>query len=139
MIHYPDTLNATETRLLDCIRAAGWWSVAPRWQTYEEQEAIEFLWRRGYIERKAYGGWGIKATMQSKPSQPVTAADVLAILCAHGITPLGKVLPCKDVRAWSPHCWAFVLPRGVKLGAAWDCFERVVTDQNVYIVELKEV
>jgi len=133
----PRELTPDESALLRTIIAAGWWSVDARCQTFEDQENLEFLWRHGYIERKAYGGWGAKATMQAKPPQPVTAETVRALLLAHGITPVGKVLPCKTAIAWSANCWAFVLPRGVKLGAAWDCFERVVTDQNMFIVELK--
>jgi hypothetical protein len=67
----------------------------------------------------------------------IDAETVRALLLAHGITPVGKVVPCKGAIAWSAHCWAFVLPRGVKLGAAWDCFAKVVVDQNMFVVELK--
>lgn len=130
----PRTLTTTETRLLRSIEAAGWWSVDARCLSYDDQEALEFLWRTGYIERKAYGGWGMKGSV--KPA-PTDAETIRALLAGHGITPVGEIRECKTAWAWSPNCYAFVMPRGVVLGAAREAFKRVVVDQRLVVVELK--
>lgn len=75
----PRALTAAENRLLRSITAAGWWSVDARCQTFEDQEALEFLWRSGYIERKAYGGWGVKGNV--KPPQEAIESITVGPLC----------------------------------------------------------
>ncbi len=129
----PRTLTATETRLLRSIESAGWWSIKAKCMSYEEQEALHFLWKSGYVEQAAYGGWRMKV----KPATETPAAQIAAILRAHGVAVVGEILPCKTAYAWSPNCFAFVVERGVVLGAAREAFKRVVVDQRVCIVELK--
>lgn len=68
------------------------------------------------------------------PPAPVVIA---AILRKHGIAPTSDILPCKTAYAWGANCYAFVMPRGVVIGAAREAFKRVVVDQRVCIVELK--
>lgn len=131
----PRALTATETRLLATITAERWWLPEPKCLTYDDLEALEFLRYLGMIEKAAYGGYKIKAG-SVKPAQ--TPADtVRAILRKHGITPDGDILPCKSAWAWSPNCWAFVLPRGVVIGDAKAAFKKCVVDQRVCIVEMK--
>lgn len=43
-------LNATEARLLATITAARWWLPEPHCLSYDDQEALHFLWKSGYIE-----------------------------------------------------------------------------------------
>lgn len=129
----PRTLTATETRLLRSIESAGWWSVDARCLSYDDQEALEFLWRTGYIERKAYGGWGMKG----QGVQQTPAAQIAAILREHGVAWVGEIRECKTAWAWSPNCYAFVMPRGVVLGAAREAFKRVVCNDRLVVVELK--
>lgn len=128
----PRALTPIETRLLRTIAAAGNWLPEPKCQTFDEQEAIHFLWKSGYIEMASFGGWKIKAGSV----KPASADTVRALLAQHGIE-VGEIKPCKDARARGANSWAFVLPSGVKLGAAWGEFASVYVDQRVCVVELK--
>lgn len=136
----PATLNAVETRLLRSIQAAGWWSVDPKCLHHDDLEALEFLWRTGYIERAAYGGWRVKGNVQ--PAKPVTAADVRALLVAAGVEAgrIGKILP--TMGAWKhpgngvQYTVALNDSRGL-MGANMSAFVDFITDDRLVIVRVK--
>lgn len=134
----PRTLTATESRLLRTIAAAGYWLPEPKCQTFDEQEALHFLWKSGYIEMASFGGWKPKAG-QVKPA--LSADTVRALLAAHGIIPTREIVECKDARRRSQGgtSWLVILPAGARIPAdVWARFEKnAYRDGNILIVELK--
>lgn len=139
--HFPGALTDCAASVLATVSRLGVWMPAPRDLNFDQLRALLALRNAGYVEYASYGGYKVRgnqyATMQAKPPQPVTAETVRAILAEHGITPVGKVLPCKDARAWRAQCWAFEYG-GLLPDAARAAFVRVGRFERVYIVELRD-
>lgn len=137
----PRTLTATETRLLRSIESAGWWSVDARCLSYDDQEALEFLWRSGYIERKAYGGWGVKGSV--KPA-PTDAEAIRALLASAGVDVdrIRTILPTTGawLRPGKGRQYTVVFNSTVRLnGAKLDTFASdVIVDGSFLVLRIKE-
>ena len=132
-------MNSTMETIYRKIELEGVWLVDPKQTTREQQDAILALRKAGKIEQAAYGGLKVKRDWRVPVAsvQPTPERAVVALLVAAGITPVGEILPCKSAWAWSPNCYAFVMPRGVVLGAAKEAFKRVVVNDRLVVVELK--
>lgn len=129
----PRALNATESRLLAIITAERWWLPDYKCFSYDDQEALHFLWKNGYVEQAAYGGWKVKGQGAQPP-----AARLAVILHTHGITPLCEPVVTTSIYAVPGRDnFFFRLARGQVLGAAVGAFERVWRSGDSYVVTMK--
>lgn len=139
--YFPGALSDCAAAVLQAVSRAGVWMVAPRDLNYDQLKALLLLRNSGYVEYASFGGYRVRAnqfTIASQKDAPQTpAAAIAAILRDAGIEPVGEIRPYKLAFAWGPNCYAFVIERGVVLGAAREAFKKVVCNDRLVVVELK--